>query len=111
MVSLPSRLTNDNGQRTSSHPRGRIGTPDIALGHFQIVGVDGAGAFDFFGRNFANDPAGNAHDDRARGDAPAFRDDGAGGDQAFFTDFAARQEPGADADQRIAADALAVHHG
>ena len=68
-------------------------------------------AFQLFQRDLTHDLARHAHHYRAGRDPAALRHQGAGGNQAFFTDFAARQQPGADADQRIAAHAFAMDHG
>src|SRR5260370_30371195 len=91
-----------------SFPGRSVSSAGIALGHFQVMGTDHARALQLIGSNGAHDLAGNAHDDGARRNAAVLGDHSAGGNQTFLADLAARQEPGADAHQRIRADTAAL---
>src|SRR5438105_1073847 len=75
------------------------------------MGANGVRALQLLRRDFTHYFARHSHDHRTRRNAPAFGYQSTRGNQAFLADLAARKRPGANADQRVAANAAPVQHG
>jgi len=90
---------------------GVVGSLDVSFGEVDVVlwefgEVSAVGVVDF-----ADDFAGDAHDDHAVGDVKAWWDERSGADDAAVSDVGSAHDDGAHSDECVVADTFAVDDG